>query len=355
MTFYQAMQLSANVMNPMIKNAENKKEKNKYILAFILKNILCMLFCIVFVSTYTKIFGEENSVIGVSTVILILTFRFSNLNFNVKQSTLTLFGVFLIYLIGPLVVLMTNPFIGFIVNFICIITLVVSTCNDTKFSNHSTIVLCYILILGTSATTTESFIRRIYALICGGILVSGIFYYKQRKNKYEKTFIDVLKEVSFADERTRWQIKLALGISGGMFLGALLNIPRVIWIGFACLSYIQQKPETLQFRLKNRPLYILFGSVTFCITFLLIPEEYRMFLSLFGGIAIGFAATYQYQIMINCFGALSSAVPILGILGAVFWRIACNVFGAIFCFVYDKIYEKIYLKTSAEKTVNNAA
>ena len=75
-------------MKPMIKNAENKKEKNKYIWAFILKNILCMLFCIVFVSTYTKIFGEENSVIGVCTVILILTFRFSNLNFNVKQSTL---------------------------------------------------------------------------------------------------------------------------------------------------------------------------------------------------------------------------------------------------------------------------
>ncbi len=44
MTFYQAMQLSANVMKPMIKNAENKKEKNKYIWAFILKNILCMLF-----------------------------------------------------------------------------------------------------------------------------------------------------------------------------------------------------------------------------------------------------------------------------------------------------------------------
>ena len=59
--------------------------------------------------------------------------------------------------------------------------------------------------------------------------------------------------------------------------------------------------------------------------------------------------------MINCFGALSSAVPVLGIFGAVFWRIACNVFGAIFCFVYDKIYEKIYLKTSEEKTVNNAA
>ncbi len=27
MTFYQAMQLSANVMKPMIKNAENKKRK----------------------------------------------------------------------------------------------------------------------------------------------------------------------------------------------------------------------------------------------------------------------------------------------------------------------------------------
>lgn len=348
MTFYQAMQLSANVIKPMIKNAETKKEKKKYIMALTLKSILCTLVCMVFVATYIQIFGQENSVIGVSTIILILTFRFSNLNFNVKQSTLTLFGVFLIYLIGPLGVSITNSFIGFIINFVCILALTIITGNDTRFSNHSTIVLCYILILGTPATTADSFVNRIFAILCGGILVSGVFYYKQRKNKYEKRFIDVLKEVSFSDERTRWQIKLALGVSGGMFIGTLLNIPRVIWIGFACLSYIQQVPEKLQFRLKSRPLYVVFGSIAFLVLYLIVPENLRIFLSLFSGIALGFAATYQYQMMINCFGALVTAVPILGVLGAVFWRIACNVLGAIFCFVYDKIYERIYIKNDRE-------
>lgn len=34
MTFYQAMQLSANVMKPMIKNAENKKEKKQVYMGF---------------------------------------------------------------------------------------------------------------------------------------------------------------------------------------------------------------------------------------------------------------------------------------------------------------------------------
>ena len=43
MTFYQAMQLGAERLKPMIKNEEDKKTKQKYLGAFILKNILCIL------------------------------------------------------------------------------------------------------------------------------------------------------------------------------------------------------------------------------------------------------------------------------------------------------------------------
>ena len=37
MTFYQAMQLGAERLKPMIKNEEDKKTKQKYLGAFILK------------------------------------------------------------------------------------------------------------------------------------------------------------------------------------------------------------------------------------------------------------------------------------------------------------------------------
>ena len=59
MTFYQAMQVGANVMKPLIKDTQSKKLKQKYITAFILKNILCLIFCILVVTSFAKVFGNE--------------------------------------------------------------------------------------------------------------------------------------------------------------------------------------------------------------------------------------------------------------------------------------------------------
>ena len=69
MSFYQAMQLGAINLKPLIKETEDKKLKQKYITAFVLKNILCLLFCIFVVSFFSNIFGNENSVVGVVKVL----------------------------------------------------------------------------------------------------------------------------------------------------------------------------------------------------------------------------------------------------------------------------------------------
>ena len=68
MSFYQAMQLGAINLKPLIKETEDKKLKQKYITAFVLKNILCLLFCTIVVISFGKVFGEENNVVGVVTV-----------------------------------------------------------------------------------------------------------------------------------------------------------------------------------------------------------------------------------------------------------------------------------------------
>ena len=48
MNFYQAMQLGANNLKPVIKKTEDKKVKQKYITAFIL------IYCVVDVKTWSK-------------------------------------------------------------------------------------------------------------------------------------------------------------------------------------------------------------------------------------------------------------------------------------------------------------
>ena len=185
MGFYQAMQLSAANLKPLIKNAESKETKNKYIAALILKSILCLLFCTIVVISFGKVFGEENNVVGVVTVISLLNFRFSNLDFKVRQAALTIVGIFGVLSISPYIASISNPFLGFIINFISIIGILILTCHNVRLCNHSILVLSYFLLYGYKVENTEILINRIIGLIFGGILVASIFYIKQRKIEFK--------------------------------------------------------------------------------------------------------------------------------------------------------------------------
>ena len=110
MTFYQAMQLGAERLKPMIKNEEDKKTKQKYLGAFILKNILCILFCMLVVVFFSSFFGSENSMV---------------------------LGVFMIYAICPYLASNSNHFVGFVINFVSILSIIIFTCNNMMYANHT--------------------------------------------------------------------------------------------------------------------------------------------------------------------------------------------------------------------------
>lgn len=342
MTFYEAMQLGANSLKPMIKDTKDKKLRRKYISAFIIKDFLCILFCMLIVVSFSRIFGVDNSIVGVVTVVLLLTFRFSNLDFNVKQSAITLFGIFMIYAISPYIASISNPIIGSIINFVSIMAIIILSCHNVQLSNQSTLVLSYLLLYGYEVNDFKGYINRVFGLILGGIIVAGIFYYKQRKNTVENTFSTIIKDISLSDNRTKWQIKLALGICSAVLIGELLNLPRTIWIGFACMSILQPTPAKLEFRYKARQVYVVLGCIIFSIVYLVLPEEFRGYVGIIGGLMVGVSATYEWQTVFNCFGALIAAIPILGLGGAVIMRIINTIFGAVYTKIFDKIFDKVY-------------
>ena len=67
MTFYQELQLSSAGSKQLIKNTTDKKEKWRHILIYNFKVYLVMAFCVAVVTLYTKLTGQENSVVGVTT------------------------------------------------------------------------------------------------------------------------------------------------------------------------------------------------------------------------------------------------------------------------------------------------
>lgn len=344
MSFYQAMQLGANSLKPLIKNAESKEIKNKYIAAIILKSILCPLFCMFVVISFSTFFGTENSIVGVVAVVALLTFRFSNLDFNVGQSAVTIFGVFLILAIGPYFASIINPMSGFIINFISIISILILTCHNVKLSNHSVFVLSYLLLYGYKVDNTAILINRIIGLIFAGVLVASIFYIKQRKIKFENKFSNIIKDIDFNTERTKWQFRFTFLVTSAVLIGELLHIPRAMWIGIACMSVFHPDREQLQIRYKDRMKYMILGSLIYGVIYILMPQEFRSFIGLMGGMMVGVSATYKWQVVFNALGALATATPILGLGGAIIFRITNNVFGALYSKGFDYIANSINKK-----------
>ena len=265
MSFYQAMQLGAANLKPLIKNTQDKTLKQKYITAFILKNFLCLLFCIFVVVSFSSVFGNENSIVGVVTAMCILTFRFSNFDFNVKQTAFTIIGIFCIYMIFPTVAAISSPEIKFIVNFIAIILILILSCHNVMYSNQSILVLSYLLLYGYEVNSVSIYTSRVAALAIGGIIVAIIFYIKQRKVKFDNKFIDIIKDFNLNNERSRWQLKLALAISSAILIGDMLHLPRNMWIGFACMSIVQPNKAQVDTRCRQRIPYAIIGSIIYCI------------------------------------------------------------------------------------------
>lgn len=342
MTFYQAMQLGANNLKPLIKNSEDKNIKRKYIIALILKNILCILFCMIVVIFFSSILGEENSIVGVVTILALLTFRFSNLDFNVKQSAFTIFGIFIILAIGPYLASVSNPVVSSIINFIFIFAIVILSCHNVDLSNQSIFVLSYLLLYGYEVNNINVYINRVFGLILGGIIVAGIFYYKQRKFEFKNTLSTIIGDIDFKTERTKWQLKLTLGVCIGVLIGELIHLPRAIWIGFTCMSILQPNQEKIEIRYKKRPIFVILGCVIFSIMYMILPQSLIGNIGIIGGLMVGFSATYKWQTVFNCFGALSTSIPILGLEGAIIFRIVNNFFGALYTKAFNKLFNKVH-------------
>lgn len=352
MNFYEIMQLGACNIKPLIKAAEDEKLKKKYIAALIAKNFLCLSFCMFIVIFFSNVFGVDNSIVGVVTVISLMTFRFANLDFKSGQSALTILGIFVIFIVSPYVSTIVNPLVASVINFISMMVIVVLSCHNVALSNQSTFILSYLLLYGYEVKDLNGYVNRIFALILGGIIVAGIFYYKHRKVNFENSFINIIKDIDFSTPRTKWQLKLALGITIAILIGEILNLPRVMWIGFACMSVIQPDKEKLQYRVNKRYPFVIIGCLMFAVIYLVLPKEYRGYAGIIGGLMVGFSGTYTWQTAFNCFGALTVAVPVFGLGWAIIIRIVNNIIGVIYSKFYNEVFDKIEKIFFSEDTIS---
>ena len=75
MTFYQELQLSSAGSKQLIKNTQDSKEKRRHILIYNFKVYLVMIFCVAVVTVFSKLLGNNNSVVGVTVLLAVLVLR----------------------------------------------------------------------------------------------------------------------------------------------------------------------------------------------------------------------------------------------------------------------------------------
>ncbi len=75
MSIYQELQLNQAGSKALIRNSKDSREKRRHLLIYVFKVFLTLAFCMAFVTAYTKIFGEDNSVAGVVVLLTVMVFR----------------------------------------------------------------------------------------------------------------------------------------------------------------------------------------------------------------------------------------------------------------------------------------
>lgn len=351
MTIYQALQVNAAGSKKLIQQAENHREKRKWILVYLLKILLTVIFCFSFVTIFSIIFGNSNSIAGVAILLVLLAVRQADFGIKTSHGVINLLLVFVIFITGPKFSNMGGPVFALIINIMCIFGMVLLGCYNVIMCNQFTFVLSYLLLQGYDVSGREYYLR-VCALLFGAVLCCFIFWIKHRNITYKRTWKTVFREFNIHNQRTKWQIKFVLGISLSMFLASLLHFPRVMWIGISVMSMLVPFYQDTIYRVKRRAPFNITGCLLFIVLYKFLPENVYPFIGILGGIGVGLSASYSFQTIFNVLGALSIAVGMFGLYGAVAIRIIANVFGTFFVLIYQHIYEVI-IKRIKEKDIPN--
>ena len=101
----------------------------------ILSKTVLFIFIILFITTFIKIFGEENTLIAVTTVTGALMFLENDLTLNAARNALVLIG-FNVFL-GIMSYLATsNMYLGVLINFAVMFIIGFTLCHNLKYPTY---------------------------------------------------------------------------------------------------------------------------------------------------------------------------------------------------------------------------
>lgn len=352
MTFYQELQLNQAGSKALIRNSATNREKVRHTWIYLAKIAITMAFCMAFVMGFSAIFGNDNSIAGVVLLLFLMVFKNADFGICTKHSLAVMGIIFAILMTGPRLANSFGPVGGMFMNIGCIFLLTFLSCHNMLMCNQSTVVLGYLLLYGYDATG-KTFAMRSIGLLLGAVATMIVFYRGHRNRSYKRTIKDFFKEFSLHSSRTKWQIALALGVASIMCVTELLHLPRSMWAGIAAMSVILPFEKDARGRTKGRIPGNLLGGIVFLALYILLPPSFLSYAGIIGGIGVGLSATYGWQSLFNSFGAMAVATGLIGLEGAIFFRIMHNICGSLYGQVFYKFFDNCvsrFMKNTSPET-----
>ena len=333
MTFYQELQLNQAGSKELLRKSETAQERRYHALIYLAKVAITMLFCFAFVSVFSILFGNENSVVGVVVLLCLMVFRNADFGLHTGQSTPLLALFFVDMAVFPHLAQQAAPLPALLLNVAALAFLVIFGCHNPFMFNQSTLVLGYLLLYGYDVSG-DSYRMRLLAMAVGALLSCLVFYRNHKSRTYETGIKGVLQAFDLASSRTNWQLCQIICVPMVLFLAELCKMPRAMWAGIAAMSAIVPLMADMQARVKNRIIGNVAGVLCFLVLYTLLPTSIYAYIGILGGIGVGFSAKYGWQAVFNTFGALAIAEKLYGLKGAVGLRVAQNVFGVVFALLF---------------------
>ena len=169
MTFYQELQLNQAGSKELLRKSETAQERRYHALVYLAKVAITMLFCFAFVSVFSILFGNENSVVGVVVLLCLMVFRNADFGLHTGQSTLLLALFFVDMAVFPHLAQQAAPLPALLLNVAALAFLVIFGCHNPFMFNQSTLVLGYLLLYGYDVSG-DSYRMRLLAMAVGALL-----------------------------------------------------------------------------------------------------------------------------------------------------------------------------------------
>lgn len=317
-------------------------EKSKKIISMIVGKLLVFAFCVIFITTYNKLFGVDNSIVGVMMLMSLLMFM--KADFGINSTTVGILMTVIFTSMGVLASVSNyNMFIGIIINFITISIVLVLTKGDETQNNYMPFIMAYIMFKGYDI---EGILldKRILSLFIIGTLIGALYYLINQNKETTTSFKKIIYEATNSVSWRRWALVFITTMTISMGFGDAFNVEKSMWIDLTVLSLIQPiEDEIIKRRKKRIPATIVGSMIMFILFTYVIPEEKVTALMLIAGFLSMFINSYFIKTAYNSFSALVTAMLVMPAGEAVALRIACNIIGAsltiIILFVFEKYFE----------------